>query len=511
MDSPDVFVRCRVRLLVVAVAIVCSTASCSACSSSPRAAKAPPTTVDPTVPARARVDVSGLVVYQVWLNSYAYNPAVGQTSVDVFDNAATHLPAIAAMGVTAIQLSPVQPFGNESTVGATYSIKDYYRVNPGYSGVPGNGERARALGVAALQRYIDRAHALGLEVLMDCVYHSTEADNVLVRDHPDFYLRGPGGAIRRNQFGFAMLDYANPALRSYMIDMTKYWALTVGFDGCRADLATFIPVSFWAMVNNEMKRAKPGWLMIAEVADHLDEYGGTYTGPGYRLGERYDYVYAFDAMYGVAYMGALRRILNQTAPAALLARAVRLPDGLRAPAPDGTALYRGVDNHDQRPRAVQLKGGNDGMLAAMTVSFTIGGIPFIFNGQEIGDAAPTSLFSQTFIDWVHPQHPGNAAIFKDLISLTRTNPALARGTTMSCDTSDESRAIGYLRQRGAERVLVVVNLSSRAWKGSVALPPNTPPVRSVIDLRTGGVSEVRRHTLRLSLPPYAALIGTVRS
>src|SRR5437016_2375332 len=109
MNSPSVFARYRLRLVVVVVAIVCGTASCAACSSSPRAAKPPPTTVGPSFPARARVDVSGLVVYQVWLNSYAYNPAVGQTSVDVFANAATHLSAIAAMGVTAIQLSPVQP------------------------------------------------------------------------------------------------------------------------------------------------------------------------------------------------------------------------------------------------------------------------------------------------------------------------------------------------------------------------------------------------------------------
>jgi len=498
MNSPSVFVRFRLRFLVVVVAIVCSTASCAACSSAPRAANAPPTTVSPSFPARARVDVSGLVVYQVWLNSYAYNPAIGQTSFDVFANAATHLPDIAAMGITAIQLSPVQPFGKESTVGTPYEIKDYYAVNPGYSGI------------SSLKRYIDRAHTLGLRVLMDCVYHSTDPQNVLVREHPEFYLRGPGGAIRRNVFHFAMLDYAKPALRSYMIDMTKYWALSVGFDGCRADVATAIPVSFWAMVNNELKRVKPGWLMIAEASDQLGEYGGTYTGPGYRLAERYDHVYAFDALYGVEYMSALRRILNQNAPAGLLQRALRLPDGLRAAAPRGATLYRGVDNHDQRPRTEQLRGGNDGMLAAMVVSFTIGGIPFIFNGQEIGDAAPTSVFKQTFVDWAHPQHPDNAGVFKELISLTRANPALVRGTTTWCDTSDESRTIGYLRRRGADRVLVVVNLSSQAWEGSVVLPPNTPPMRSVVDLRSGRVSEARGRTLRLSLPPFAALIGTVR-
>ena len=453
--------------------------------------------------------MSGLVVYQVWLNFYAFNPAVGQTSVDVFANAAAHLPDIAAMGVTAIQLSPVQPFGNETTVGATYSIKDYYAVNPGYSGVPRDSPDAVQLGIAALKRYVDRAHALGLRVLMDCVYHSTEADNVLVREHPDFYIRGAGGQILRNQFGFSRLDFAKPALRSYLIDVTKFWARSVGFDGCRADLAVAIPVSFWAMVNNEMKRAKPGWLMIGEASDHLAEYGGVYTGPGFAPGETYDRVYAFDGVYGVEYMSALRRIIDKRAPATVLRQAVRLPDALRAAAPSGTALYRGVDNHDQKPRAVQLKGGNDGMLAAMAVSFTIGGIPFIFNGQEIGDTAPTSLFSQTFIDWTHPQHPENARSFKDLIALTRANTALAGGTTRWCEIRDPSRAIAFVRERENARVVVVANLSSQPWSGSVTLPPNTPPARSVVDLLSGHVYEARGHTLRLSLPPYAYLVGTV--
>src|SRR5689334_15729548 len=99
MYSPSVFARRRVRMLAVIVAIVCGTASCAACSSSPRTSEPAPTTVPaPSFPARNRADLSGLVVYQVWLNFYAYNPAVGQTSVDVFANAAEHLPALAAMG-----------------------------------------------------------------------------------------------------------------------------------------------------------------------------------------------------------------------------------------------------------------------------------------------------------------------------------------------------------------------------------------------------------------------------
>ncbi len=165
-----------------------------------------------------------------------------------------------------------------------------------------------------------------------------------------------------NQFRFAELNFSNPALRSYLVDTTKFWATAVGIDGCRSDLANTVPLSFWAMLNNELKKVKPGWLMVGEVPYDL-KYAGTYSGPGFRPGETYHHVYGFDAIYGVEYMKALRGIVAGLAPASSLVRAYTRPDGLRAAAPAGTVLYRGVDNHDQSPRAVKLKGGNAGMLA----------------------------------------------------------------------------------------------------------------------------------------------------
>ena len=119
------------------------------------------------------------------------------------------------------------------------------------------------------------------------------------------------------------------------------------------------------------------------------------------------------------------------------------------------------------------------------------------------------MYSQTFIDWTHPRHPEDARVFQDVIALTRSNKALAGGTTAWCDVRDPARAIAYVRQRGNERVVVVVNLSPQDWKGTVALPPNQPPARRVADLLSGRSYEAQGRTLRLSLPPWAYLVGTV--
>jgi cyclomaltodextrinase / maltogenic alpha-amylase / neopullulanase len=496
------------RVTFVSLLVVCL-AACSS-GSSTRDAGNDVSPTRPSFPAAQRLDTSRLVVYQVWINYYARNVDDGQDSSDAFANAGAHLKDIAAMGVTAIQLSPIHPFGQDTTVGATYSVRDFYAVNPGYSGVRSSDAGARQRGIAALKRYIDRAHGLGLQVLMDCVYHSTEPDSVLVSQHPDFYKRTRGGRIVRNQFGFAALDYDLPAVRSYMIDMTEFWARSVGFDGCRADLATAIPVSFWAMLNNELKRVKPSWLMIGEVAARLGEYAGTYSGPGFRPGERYDKIYAFDAIYGVAYMSALRRVINGAASAELLRQAWTLPDRLTKSAPPGTVLYRGVDNHDQRPRAAALAGGNEGMLAAMAVSFTIDGIPFIFNGQEVGDTNPTSLYTQQYIDWMRPRHPEDAHVFKNLLTLRRTHPTLAHGTTTWCATSEAGSVISYLRTSTDERIVVVVNLSSQRRTITVTVPPGQSAGGTIGDLNSGRTYRITNHSLDLTLAPYAHLIGAIR-
>jgi len=210
-------------------------------------------------------------------------------------------------------------------------------------------------------------------------------------------------------------------------------------------------------------------------------------------------------------MNALRKVVDGKASATSLKIAWSRPDGLRAAAPDGTVLYRGVDNHDQQPRAVQLAGGNAGMLAAMTLNFTVDGIPFVFNGQEIGDAAPTSVFTQTFIEWTRPRHPANASVFQRLIALRRSQPALAIGTMRWCETSQPARVLSYLRVGGGQRVLVVVNLSSTRWKGTVSIPSSEPTMKRVVDLLSGSEYSAKGHAVRISLPPYSYVVGRLEA
>ncbi|MFH0864283.1 MAG: alpha-amylase family glycosyl hydrolase [Candidatus Gottesmanbacteria bacterium] len=454
--------------------------------------------------AQKRIDTKDFVIYQVWLNYYAKNPGNNQTSTTVFENAASFLPSLAKMGVTIIQLSPVHPFGNFTTVGSPYGIKDYYDVNPGYAGFPNPASNpgTRDERVEAFKTYVAKAHQQGMKVIMDCIYHSTDPDNVLINSHPDFYVRS-NGKVEKNKWGFAVLDYSNPEVRTYMINMTKYWASTVGVDGLRADVAIQVPLSFWAQLNNELKKMKPDWIMIAESGSKLAEYGGIYSGLGYN-GESYDQVYGFDGIYGFAYMRALRWILDNKQPASILSTAWQYPEGGKPPSIPSLIIYRTIDNHDQRPRAAALASGNAGMMAAMVINLTLDGIPFIFNGQEIGDTNNTGVAIQRFVSWSKPPHPENTAVLQQLITLRKTHPALHSGTTTWYSTNLPDKVVSYLRTGGGEKILVVVNLSGNKWNGIVTGPDLNGTLTDLINSQKYFANAGK---LSLSLPAYSYLIA----
>ena len=150
------------------------------------------------------------------------------------------------------------------------------------------------------------------------------------------------------------------------------------------------------------------------------------------------------------------------------------------------------------------------MLAAMAVSSTIDGIPFIFNGQEIGDTNPTSLFTQQYIDWTRPRHPEDSQVIKNLLTLRRTHPSLVHGTTTWCATSRAGSVVGYLRATTDERVVVVVNLSSQRTTTTVTLPSGQSPGGTIADLSSGRTYRITNRSLDVTLAPYAYLIGAIR-
>ena len=151
-----------------------------------------------------------LVFYELHVGTF--------TEAGTLDAAADRLPELADLGVTCVELMPVQPFAGARNWG--YDGVLLHAVHPAYGGP------------AALQRFVDRAHALGLGVCLDVVYnHLGPEGNYLGEFGP--YTTGR----HRSPWGDGMNYDGSDAgpVRAYMVQAARSWVEDFHVDALRLD------------------------------------------------------------------------------------------------------------------------------------------------------------------------------------------------------------------------------------------------------------------------------------
>jgi glycosidase len=339
---------------------------------------------------------------------------------------------------------PIHPVGREKrkgSLGSPYAVRDYDAINPDY----GTADD--------LKRLVREAHAREMKVIIDVVANHTAWDSVLM-ERPAFYKKDAAGKIVPpvpDWADVAGLDYTNPELRAYMIGMMRRWVLDFDLDGFRCDVAGMVPTDFWEAARDELDRAKPEILMLAEwhEPDLL--------------------VKAFDLDYSWPTHSALTEVLQGAKPATALRAAW---EEERRRYPKGARHLRFSDNHDER-RAI-ARFGEKGALAASVLVFTLDGVPLLYNGMEVGDTTESgapALFEKLPVFWkIGERRPEFVKLYPALTALRRNHPAL-RGLDLEwLANADPSRVVTYLRRGAGEELLVALNLSNRPFEGTVELP-----------------------------------------
>jgi cyclomaltodextrinase len=394
-----------------------------------------------------------------------------------FNGVAARLDELKTLGVSILWLMPIHPIGQEKkkgTIGSPYAVRDYYAINPDY------GTKDD------LKRLVAGAHRRGMKVIIDIVANHTSWDSVLMKQ-PDFYMRDASGKITwpHDWTDIAELNYDNPALRRYMIDMLKFWLREFDLDGFRCDVAAEVPTDFWEQARTELEKVKADIVMLAE-ADKPELLRS-----------------AFDLDYSWSMHGTLTDVLQGRRPASALRAAW---DADAAKYPRGSLRMRFSDNHDER-RAI-ARFGEEGALAASALVFTLDGVPMLYNGMEVGDTAESgdpALFERLQIFWpIAKRRPEFPRFYRQMIALRRGSEAIRRGDLLWLRNSDEARVVTYLRRAGEEEILVAINFSNRPFSGFVEvgaspsfvdvtpdveppLPPDAPAPERAARARTVGL------------------------
>ena len=157
------------------------------------------------------IGARGQVLYEMHVGTF--------TREGTYAAAEEHLPFLKDVGITVLELMPVNEFNGP--------------FGWGYDGVNLFAPTRLYGEPDALRHFIDRAHALGLAVILDVVYnHFGPSGNYLTRFSPDYISKRYA-----NEWGDAInFDGENSApVREFFACNAAYWIDEFHFDGLRLD------------------------------------------------------------------------------------------------------------------------------------------------------------------------------------------------------------------------------------------------------------------------------------
>jgi len=376
--------------------------------------------------------VKNSVIYEI--NTRQYSPE------GTFKAMEADLPRIKGLGIDILWFMPIYPIGEKgrkvpegakTSLGSYYSVRDYEAINPEF----GTADDFKSL--------VKSAHEMGFKVILDWVANHTARDNHWISEHPDWYKKDKNGNIATpfDWTDCAQLDYGNKEMRKTMVSSMKYWLTDFDIDGFRCDMAGLVPTDFWEDARMELQKVKPLY-MLAENEDKPEMC---------RI--------AFDSDYGWEMHHLLADV---TQGKKKVSEILELQSRIDSLLPSRAFKLNFITNHDENSwnGTAKEKFGN-GENCCVVLSFTLPGMPLIYNGQEAGMTKRLRFFAKDTITWSDTRF---VPFYKKMTGLKHRNQAIWNppygGKLVQIPNTAPGKVISFLRTAGNARVMVLINMSS---------------------------------------------------
>lgn len=303
-----------------------------------------------------------------------------------------------------IWFMPIHPIGQvnkKGSLGCPYSIEDYRKVNPEYGTLE------------EFQQMVNEIHNRDMKVMIDVVYNHTSHNSQLLKEHPEWFYRKKDGSVGNKVGDWADiidLDYDNKELWDYQIETLKYW-VSLGVDGFRCDVGSFVPIEFWKKAREEVKKVNPDVTWLCESVDHeflisMREQGVLCSSDS-EIFQAFDISYEYDTYkFFISYLEgniSLEEYLEKK----------RTQEYIY---PANYVKLRFVENHDN-PRAAFLFKEKADLKNWTAFSFFEKGTALVYAGQESRDYNCPSLFDRDLVNWdIDKEY---ASYIKKLISIKK--------------------------------------------------------------------------------------------
>jgi isoamylase len=195
---------------------------------------------------------SQTLIYEIHVRGFTIHPNSGVSHPGTFRGLIEKIPYLKALGVTAVELMPVQEFNESSVTRRNPQTNERLKNYWGYDSVAffapkASYSSAGGLGQQKLEfkEMVRAFHQAGIEVILDMVFNHTAEGNEL---GPTLCFRGMDNAIfyslaedKRHYKDFAgtgnTVNANHPVVRDHILAALHYWTVEMHVDGFRFDEA----------------------------------------------------------------------------------------------------------------------------------------------------------------------------------------------------------------------------------------------------------------------------------
>lgn len=401
--------------------------------------------------------IKNAVIYEVNLKLYGPDGS--------FKSFQKELPRLQKMGIDVLWIMPIHSQ-------FPYAPVDYFGIDKSY----GTKEDFKAL--------VDDIHSRNMKVILDEVPNHCGWSNKIITEHPEYFVHDSLGKICYAYIwkGMAQFDYSKKVTRDFMLSVMKYWVEEYDVDGYRMDCTWAPPLDFWEYANAELNKVKPV-LMLAEAEGpqyHRVGFDITYQWNFMMLrgdimnhkknvwdldtlmkAEQNDYQKKDIRMYFTSNHDEDNPGWSQEADDRfLLAWKNPQPDTITPYIPEGFTGLPGIARRTGRSFS-RLKGATKAFAVA---TFTLPGMPLIYNGQETAFESERGGFRGS-VEFIEFKNHDMADFYTRLISLKHENPALWNGSYGGdyerIMNGADSSVISFVRIKENHKVLTIINFTDK--------------------------------------------------
>ncbi len=431
------------------------------------------------------------VIYELHVKGYTVHPSSGVTHPGTFRGLADRIPYLKELGVSAVELMPIQEFDEEENVNVNpltgeklknfwgYSTISFFAPRGRFSSTGRTGEQYQEF-----KEMVYDFHKAGIEVILDIVFnHTAEGDHLgptmcfrgidnsvyyILEEHRRFYknLTGCGNTFNCN----------HPLVRDFILDCLRYWVIEMRVDGFRFDLASILGRDQEGNIQADpplLERiAEDPILRNAKIIAEAWDAGGAYqvgNFPGRWAewnGKFRDDVRRFwrgeagsAGRFATRLMGSRDLYFGKESPLHSI-NFITCHDGFTLNDLVSFAgkhnIENGEDNRDGENYNQSMNFGIEGPGATplierlrerqiknlLTTLFVSQGVPMLLAGDEFRrtQRGNNNAYCQdneiSWVNWEDPaRHPGISRFTRLIIRFRRDNPPLRRGDFFTGDTA----------------------------------------------------------------------------